>query len=269
MNGLSSGLLCALLLLAVGAGPAVHAQSLDDNESYAVERPDLTRDVYPVTVADPFIEMHTGPSAGYPIFHVVERGERIRIIRQKTDWFRIETDNDKTGWVNREQMRQTLTPDGQNLQMVELDEDDFGSRKWVFGVTGGEFESAPVFTFFGGYALTDNVAAELHYGQSVGTVSSSTYYKGNLVMQPFPDFSYSPYMTLGVGRVEVSTSSTLIAATSEESNFAQVGLGLQTYISRSFLFRFEVNEYVVFSTTNTRNRNEVVDEWKFGFAVFF
>ena len=269
MYALRSGLLCALLLLLVNASQVSYAQSADQDESLAVERPNLEKDIFLVTVADPFIELHTGPSAGYPIFHVVERGERVRIIRQRTDWFKIETDDDKTGWVYREQMRQTLTPDGEGFELVDLDEDDFSSRKWVVGVTGGEFDAAPVFTIFGGYFLTENLAAEVHFGQSVGTVSSSRYLKGNLVMQPFPDFSYSPYMTLGVGRIEVSTSSTLIAATSDDSNFAQVGLGIQTYVSRSFLFRFEFNEYVVFSTTNTRNRNEVVDEWKFGFAVFF
>ena len=28
-----------------------------------------------VTVADPYLEMRTGPGRGYPIFHVIERGE--------------------------------------------------------------------------------------------------------------------------------------------------------------------------------------------------
>ena len=101
-------------------------------------------------------------------------------------------------------MRQTLTPSGEGFELLDLDADDFSKRKWVVGVTGGEFEAAPVFTFFGGYQFTENVTGEVHFGQSVGTISSSRYFKGNLLMQPFPDFSYSPYMTLGVGRVEVN-----------------------------------------------------------------
>ncbi len=269
MYGLRSALLYGLLLVVVSASQAAIAQSANKDEALAVEAPNLANEVFLVTIADPFVEMHTGPSAGYPVFHVVERGDQVRVIRRKTNWFKIETSDDKTGWVSREEMRQTLLPSGESFKLIDLDEDDFAQRKWVAGVTGGEFESAPVFTFFGGYAFSDNVAAELHFGQSVGTVSSSRYYKGNLVMQPFPDLNYSPYMTLGIGRIEVSTSSTLIAANRDDSTFAQVGLGLQTYISRSFLFRFEVNEYVVFSTTNTRNNNEVVNEWKFGFAVFY
>jgi hypothetical protein len=88
-------------------------------------------------------------------------------------------------------------------------------------------------------------------------------------MQPLPDLKYSPYMTLGFGKVEVESSSSLITSNDDSSSFAQVGIGVQRYVSRSFLFRIEVNEYVIFSTTNTNTSNEVVDEWKVGFAVFY
>jgi hypothetical protein len=257
------------LLLLVGASQLAHAQAAKEDESLAVESLDLDKDYFGLTITDPFVDMHTGPHAGYPIFYVVERGEEVRVLSRKTNWFKIETSNGKTGWVSREQMRQTLLPSGETFKLVERGEDDFAKRRWVAGVTGGELESAPVFTLFGGYAFTENLSAELAFGQSVGTDSSSSFYKGNLVMQPFPDFTYSPYMTLGIGQVEVKTSSTLIAADSDTNTFAQVGFGIQTYISRSFLFRIEVNEYVVFSTSSTGNDNEVLDEWKFGFAVFY
>ena len=51
--------------------------------------------------------------------------------------------------------------------------------------------------------------------------------------------------------------------------FSQVGFGIQRYVSRSFLLRFEVNEYIIFSPSDTSDNNEVTSEWKFGFAVFF
>ena len=35
-------------------------------------------------VNDPYIELHTGPGRGYPIFHVTERGERIIILTVAT-----------------------------------------------------------------------------------------------------------------------------------------------------------------------------------------
>jgi hypothetical protein len=269
LHGLRLGLISSLLLLLVGANQQAHAQVAEGDEPLAVEAPDLEDDSYVLKITDPFVEMHTGPHAGYPIFYVAERGEEIRVLSRKTSWFKIETSKGKIGWVNREQLRNTLLPSGETFTLVERGEDDFSRRKWVAGVTGGELESSPVLTLFAGYAFTENLAVELSFGQSVGSDSSSRFYKGNLLMQPFPDFTYSPYMTLGIGRVEVETSSNLIAADNDTNTFAQVGFGIQRYISRSFLFRIEVNEYVVFSTNSTGNDNEVLDEWKLGFAVFY
>ena len=56
----SFGLLLALLMiLTIGPGPA---------------RAD---DVHKILIADPFIELHTGPGRGYPVFHVIERGREV------------------------------------------------------------------------------------------------------------------------------------------------------------------------------------------------
>lgn len=239
----------------------------------AANAPELNTDTegkvyHKVTIADPFIELHTGPGGGYPIFYVVDRGTEVSVIRRKTDWFRIRTSDGKTGWASRDQMRETLLPTGEKFKLIEMGLEDFSQRKWNIGFTGGEFESTPVFTLFTGYAFTENLTGELHFGKSVGDKSSATYYKGNLLMQPFPDFKYSPYLTLGLGEIEVDPSVILISANKDKNNFAQFGLGLQRYISRSFLFRVEANEYVIFSS-GTSDNSEVVREWKFGFAVFF
>ena len=258
--------LCLLLAAAYNPG---YAQSAKEDPSLAVEAVEYDPDIYRVTVTDPFIELHTGPGSGYPIFYVVDRGTEVRVLRRKTDWFKIVTDDGKTGWASREQMRKTLLPSGEEFKIVELDLDDFTGRRWVLGVTGGEFESAPVFTLFTAYSFSENLAAEAHLGQSVGRKSSATFIKANVVMQPLPDFKYSPYMTLGLGRIEVSPSATLIATQDDSNDFAQFGVGIQRYITRSFLFRLEVNEYIIFSADSTRNDNEEVNEWKFGFAVFF
>ena len=252
-----------LLLLATAVKPVVAEEDLPPLS----EEPETL--LYRVTIADPFIELHTGPGKGYPIFHVIDRGEEVSIVRRKTNWFRIIGENGKTGWASREQMQQTLLPSGEQFEITELTADDFEKRKWVLGMTGGEFESAPIFTIFGARSFTENLAAELHLGKSVGDVSSATLWKANLVMQPLPDLKYSPYMTLGIGEVDIDPSATLISTTSEKNSFSQFGIGVQRYVSRSFLLRFELNEYIIFSPSETSDDNEVVSEWKFGFAVFF
>ena len=258
----------ALILLLVAVHKPARAQNQDFEESQAlIEKPEIDR--LRVRVADPFIELHTGPGSGYPIFYVVDRGTEVRILRRKTDWFRIETDDGKSGWASRDQMQRTLLPSGEELTITDNTEDDFVSRRWVVGFTGGEFESAPVFTVFSAYSFTENLTGEVHYGQSVGDASSATFWKANLVMQPLPDLKYSPYMTLGIGKIEVTPSTTLIVPEDDTNTMAQFGLGFQRYVSRSFLLRFEANEYVIFSSSRTSDDNEEVSEWKFGFAVFF
>lgn len=238
-------------------------------EENEVESVVFSESAHRVTIADPFIELHTGAGAAYPIFHVIDRGTLVTVLRRRTDWFQIQTEKGITGWASRNQMRQTLLPSGEKLEISDLTEGDFSRRQWVLGITGGEFESAPVFTIFTAYAFTENLAAELAFGQSVGSISSSTFWKTNLVMQPLPDLTYSPYLTLGLGQIKVDPSATLIVPNDETNELAQVGVGFQRYISRSFLLRFELNEYIIFSSNTASNKNEEVNEWKIGFAVFF
>ena len=276
MNRLTGIFLPSLLLLLATAMKPVFAQ---EETPDVLEKPEQeeTSDIWEkpdtppmlVTIADPFIELHTGPGKGYPIFHVIDRGEQVEIVRRKTNWFRIIAEDGKTGWASREQMQQTLLPSGEKFEITELGADDFEQRKLVFGITGGEFENAPIFTIFGAYSLTENLAAELHFGKSVGDVSSATLWKASLVMQPLPDLTYSPYMSLGLGEIDIDPSATLITANSSTNQFSQFGVGIQRYVSRSFLLRFEYNEYIIFSPSDTTDNNEKVSEWKFGFAVFF
>jgi hypothetical protein len=268
LNHFKGILLSSLFLLFAVAHNPLRAQANEDSE-LAVETVKKDEVGYRVTIAEPFIEIHTGPAEGYPIFHVIDRGTEVRIVRRKTNWFKIQTEDGKAGWASRDQIRQTLLPSGEQFMAVESEQDDFTNRRWVLGVTGGEFDSTPVVTMFAGYSFTENLAAELHFGQSTGTRSNSKIIKANMVMQPLPDWRYSPYLTLGVGRIEVDPSSTLISQNDDTNIFAQYGIGLQAFVSRSFLVRVEANEYVIFSSTATRDDNEVVSEWKFGFAVFF
>jgi len=222
-----------------------------------------------VMIADPYIELHTGPGMGYPIFYVVDRGETVFILSRRTDWYQIRAQGGKTGWASRQQMQRTLLPDGEVFVVNELNENDFSQRRWVLGASGGELKSAPVFTVFSAYSLTTNLAAEFAYAQSVGGQSSSHSWKFNLIMQPMPNLTYSPYFTLGLGRIRVTPSSTLIVPGKNQNTFSQFGLGIYRYISRRFLLRLEANEYLVFSSSNIKDSNEELTEWKIGFAIFF
>ncbi len=222
-----------------------------------------------VKVADPFINLHTGPGKAYPIFHVIDRGELVSIEMRRTDWFRIRAENGKTGWASREEMQLTLLPGGEQFYIKNADEDDFLRRDWSYGITAGLFENAPIISLFSAYSFSENLALELSYAQSSADLSSSSHIKAGLMMQPYPQWAVSPYFTLGVGRIWVKSGTGLISANSKESNFTQVGLGVHYYLSRRFVLRFELNEYIILSATNVNDENEEIGEWKTGFSIFF
>ncbi len=222
-----------------------------------------------LTIADPFIELHTGPGSAYPVFHVIDRGESVQILRQKTVWYRVRSAQGIEGWVNRDQLQRTLLPGGEQLVLAELDVDDFRNRRWELGVMHGDLEQAPALTVYGGYAFTPNLSGEAAMEHSVGSVSSSTLLKLNLLMQPFPEWEYSPFFTLGMGTIDVKPSATLIDPLDQQNDFAQIGFGFKSFLTRRFVLRAEINEYVIFSASNERDANEEISEWKLGFAVFF
>ena len=97
---------------------------------------------YEVLVAEPYIELHTGPGRGYPVFHVVDRGNQVSVIKRRTDWFLVRTARGKEGWVKRAEMQLTLTPAGEKTAFAEAGLGDFSRRRWEGGVLAGDFEGA-------------------------------------------------------------------------------------------------------------------------------
>ncbi len=220
-------------------------------------------------VAEPYIDLHSGPGSAYPVLQVLERGETLLVLRQVTHWYFVRGQREVEGWVNRDQLQLTLNPRGQRLQLAQLQQDDFIQRGWELGVTTGELEQAPVMSIYVNRALTANMSVEATLAQAIGSVSSSRLAKGNLIMQPFAEWSYSPFFTLGFGNMRIQPKVTLVNPIDRDSDFGQVGLGIRKFINRNFVLRAEINQYVLFSATNERDDNEEIEEWKLGFAVFF
>lgn len=244
-------LLACLVWLAAAAAPVASAQ---------------TSDRVRVRVDTAFIELHTGPGAGYPIFHVVDRGHWIRIIERRTDWFRVETEDGKQGWVSKAQMEQTIRPDGRPTRFDDPSLADFTARSWELGALYGVLDEADLISVYAGYNLTRNLAAELWLQQGLGRFSTSYLAELSLVHQPFPQWRVSPFLALGGGVIHTETGATLVAVSDATDETLHAGLGLRAYLTRRFMLRAEYKEYVVLTT---RNENEEIDKWQLGVAFFF
>ncbi len=222
-----------------------------------------------VIIADPYIELHTGPGSGYPIFYVIERGETVTVLKRHTDWFQIRTDKGKEGWVNEQQLRLTLAPSGEQIELEAVTRTEFEQRRWEIGAMGGEFGGAATLSIYGGYAFNKNLSAEITLSQALGNISSSLFLTGSLVAQPFPEWRYSPYFTLGTGVINTEPRTTIVSPRDTTSQLSYAGIGLRTYLTRRFIFRIEYSDYVIFNANNDNDSNEELNQWKLGFAIFF
>jgi hypothetical protein len=217
-------------------------------------------------VADPYIELRTGPGRGYPIFYVAERGEAIEILRRRTDWFQIRIPRGQEGWVLRDQLVQTLTLEGLPVEIPGLSFGDYAGRRWEIGALYGDFGGANAISTYGAVSLTQNLSVELWLSEALGRFSNSQFVNANIVHLFYPNWRASPFFTLGTGTIRTQPKATLVAPVDRTDSMAHVGLGVRAYLTRRFVFRAEYKSYVVFTS---RNDNEEIREWKAGFSIFF
>ncbi len=219
-----------------------------------------------VTVAAPYLEMHTGPGSTYPVFHVVARGERIRILGRRADWFEVRTRHGETGWVARPEIEATLVSEGVRMRVAETGRDDFLSRRWEVGVLGGRLEGDEAVTVYADGAFNPGLSAEVFVSQVLGRFSDSLILGLDLLAQPFRHWRASPFFSLGAGVIDTHARKTVVAPRDGTDPIAHVGIGLRLYLGRRFILRGEYRSDLILTD---RNDNKEIDEWRLGFASFF
>jgi uncharacterized protein YgiM (DUF1202 family) len=241
-----------LVVLLIVTSPAVHARGEDDY---------LT-----VVIDDPYIELHTGPGRGYPIFYVAERGEEIDVLKRRTEWFKVRAPRGQEGWVHLEQLQRTFDLEGEAFEVSALSLGDYTNRRWEVGALYGDFGGANVIAAFGALSITENLALELGVSEALGRYSDSQMVNVNITHLMFPDRRASPLFTLGAGSIRTQPKATLVNAIDRRDSVAHAGIGVKAYLARRFVFRAEYKTYVVFTS---RDDNEEIREWKAGFSFFF
>ena len=219
-----------------------------------------------VTVADPFLELRTGTGRGYPVFHVVERGETVRVDARRTDWFRVVDADGREGWVHKAQMAETLLPAGVKLEFDDPAREDFGTHRREAGILLGDYGGANVVTVYGAWAFNEHLAAELALAHILGNFSDGQYVTIGVTHVPLPEWRIQPFLSIGTGVIRIEPEGTLVGSDIRTDQLAYAGIGIRAYMARRFIVRGEVKEYVVFTD---RDENEEDVEWKIGFAFFF
>ena len=219
-----------------------------------------------IIVAQPFINMRTGPGRGYPVFHVAEKNEKVRILKSRTDWFKVRTLSGEEGWVHREEINGSPTNDNGVLAFDPPGWEEYVNRGWEFGIFLGDFSGAEAFTAMVGYHFTPTLGAEVKVTNSFGDFSNTQLIGANLIATPFDNWKLSPFFTLGTGVLKVEPDTNLVQSDDREEQVLSVGGGFNYYFSRRFILRIEYNNHTVLTN---RENNEEVNEWKTGISVFF
>lgn len=227
---------------------------------------DAAEEFLKATIAEAYIELHTGPGRGYPVFYIAERGEQVELLMQRTGWVKVKTGGDKQGWVPLASIAKTLSDDGQTIAVNNPQLEQFSNRKWEMGFMAGDFGGTDVISGYTGYHFTRNLSLELTVSENFGNFSSGQSAVISILHQPFPEWRYSPFISLGGGMRKTDPRSTVVETEDRKDDLLVVGAGIRIYLSNQFMLRLQYNNHTVL--TNRDNDIEV-EEWKIGLSAFF
>ncbi len=224
------------------------------------------REYLQLFVTQPYLELHTGPGRGYPVFHVVPREESVDVLFRHTDWFRVRTQRGVEGWASFEDMQKTVLADGSPFKLDLGTRAGFADHRYEAGFFVGSYGGASLVSGYGALSFNSQLHLEAAVGQCYGRYSNCTTLDLGFAHVIAPEARWSPFLTLGGGWVHTSPKATLVQATDRTEPSAYVGGGIRFYLTRRFFLRAEYKAHWIFTN---RNLNEEEDEWKGGFAFFF
>lgn len=197
-------------------------------------------------ITDPYIELHTGPGRGYPVFFVAGRDEWIAIELRYTDWYKVRTDGGKLGWVHRRQLQTTLTEAGSQKGFRDIALDDYLQRRLELGAGVGRFKGEPMLKVFGGYRLGDTLQLEGTIGQVQGVFSGTDFWHVNLNAEPWSDKRLSPFFGVGFGKFRNFPNLSLVQAINTNAKLANAQIGLRYYLTERFVARVDYSIYTAY-----------------------
>jgi len=217
-----------------------------------------------VVVAEPYLEMRSGPGRGYPVVYVVGRDEVVIVLYSRTEWYKVRAPRGQEGWSRRSDLALTKLVSGEPAPIPPYP--DFATHRWEIGAGYGVFNHQNLVTTWGDFGLTDSLDVEFVLQQALGTIDNR--YIASLGMRHtfIPEWRwFSP--TAGIGFGEQYIDDKVPPKPLQTGNqLAYVSVGARGFITRRFMWRADWRKYVVFTN---QNQNEEPEEWKFGLAVFF
>jgi uncharacterized protein YraI len=221
-------------------------------------------------VIDPYVEMHSGPGRGYPVFYVIEQGEQVDVITRRPGWYEVRTKDGKQGWTNTAQISRTVQTTGEPADLPTVSYGDYLKNSLRVGfnagkMSGDQLESSEFFTFTAGYRPFSWGGFEIEAGRIFGLDVKGKLYGINLLIEPLTQWRVSPVLILGTGTMELKSQPKVQLLGIDDPKYNQYGLGLNYYLGRNFVAKAEYRSLSV-----SFNKEDVsLKAWTIGFNTFF
>jgi SH3-like domain-containing protein len=255
-------LLPVALAILLCAGPAVAADAVPADAGAATAAKGGER----LQVADPYLELHTGPGRGYPVFFVVGRDAWIEIELRSTDWYRVRSPEGKVGWVHRSQLGATLTTSGARRTFREVLIEDYLHRRVEMGAGWGVMRSDPMVEVWAGVRMGEAFSLEAAAGQVQGTFSGSNLWRLNVLADPWRELPVAPYFGIGLGKFINLPHASLVGATTTNSRMTDATAGIRWHVSQRLSARID---YTAYAVDVSDHRIEEFRAWTAGLSFFF
>ena len=120
-----------------------------------------------VFIRTPYLELHTGPGRGYPVFNVVDRDASVDVLKRYTDWFKVRTTTGVEGWASAHDMEQTVLADGTHFHYDVGDSDAYTSHRFEAGAFFyGDYGGASAMSLYGAVFANPTCQRNYRWGNS-------------------------------------------------------------------------------------------------------
>ncbi len=221
-------------------------------------------------VIDTFAEMHSGPGRGYPVFYVIEQGEKIEVLTRRPGWYEVRTERGKVGWTTTAQISRTIQGTGEPADLPSVGYGDYIKNSFVTGFSMGQFgsgdlDSYELISVNIGYRFLPWLGVDVERGRFYDeSGESGDLTVGNIFVEPFSDWKVSPYLGVSSGTMKFSSAATGTRI-SQSGSVSSYALGVSYYLGRNFVVKGEYRFFSMPSEISDKNTEAL----KIGFNTFF
>jgi hypothetical protein len=216
-------------------------------------------------VKSTFVNLHTGPGAGYPVVQVALKGEWLTLKFRRGNWVRVRYKQQDL-WLAHTDLAMLANAQGEGFVLTDDALAAFLQRDWTLGLAYGDFNGASLTEFSVGYAFNGHVHAELSAGQAHGPQADQQLVELSLYLTPWQQWILLPYAGIGAGMMNTDPRTVLVQTPDRRDGLFSAELGVVYPLSQRFIARVAYRHSVI---STDRNENEESSAWKLGISVFF